>query len=428
MLINDGEKLKQHYNRNLHIEIFIIILFFLADSRFFYLVPLPSLFSGPASNKILVSVFAVICTLILIILNRKIYFGKYSGYIAVLYIFLIYQGFFERSEYQYTATTIIYSLIPYLILLMYFGISTYLLNGEYAFNLLCIISEWITIILSVVLLLQLYIYNRTHIMFLNFVLGDWYTKYHITANGRFYSVSEGFVRVIILVSFFDILRTKNHTYRRKLSASAMIFGILNIIFVDQSRVYLIQIIIAILIMYFIYNNKLDTKNFIVTILILLVAIIILSFKLSSVMDTLTNSTDGSSYARIGAIAYYLSILDRYLFTGLGIVIPDEGTLQYSFIKGANGIYNNDDIGVFGVLASMGIIIVIWYFLIIIKNFRLSFKIHDQSKRALALGLAIMMLLGLMTMSYLDKERIMSLTLTLTLIDYCNRTGNLMEEK
>ena len=423
MIDNDYSYRKKSSNFN--IQLFIIGIFLFADSRFFYLLPLPDFFGGSPFNKTLVSIFSVICMAFLVLLNKKVNLGNYSVYILTLYLFLGIQAIYERLYFQYSLSSILFNLLPFLILLMYFGIGTFL-SDQKNFISFCSLCEWITIILCTLLLIQLLIYNRKHIMFLNFSISNWYTMYHVTANGRFSVVADGLVKVTVLISFYDMLFWKNISRKKTFIATiSFLLALLSIVFVDQSRIYIIQSVISIIVIYFITNkNKINLKTVSYAFAIFLIGLMLLLPKITSIINALNDSSNGSSYARIGAINYYLSIIGNYLFTGLGIVNPDEGTFQYILIHGGEGIYYFDDIGIIGILASMGIVMVVWYVLILIKNFKLSFKIKNNNKKALSIGLSVMMLLGIMTGSYLDKERLMALLLTMLVIDFCSRSDRL----
>lgn len=428
MLNNDNQLYEYNNQRFSKLKLFLIALFLLADSRFLYLIPLPDILGGAASNKTLVGIISLVCFLLITILTRKLCLGNYGGFVLFLYIFLFFQSFFEEFKFQYGINAIIFNLTPYLVFLMYFGINSFLTN-EKNFETFCLLCESITVLLSILLLIQLIVYNRSHFIFLNFTLNDWFTKYHVTAKGRFTVVAEGFIRITVLISFYEVLnKMKLSKGKLRVALLSLLLGFLAIVFVDQSRIYAIQIIVSLLFMYFIVKkDKLNSTTIISIVFLVFIATIILFPKISSIINTMGNSNDGSNYARMGAIKYYLSIIKDYFFTGIGIVIPDEGTIEYFFVKGAEGIYNFDDIGIFGVYASMGMFMVIWYLLVLIKNFKLSFSISGSTKRALAFGLSIMMLTGILTASYLDKERIMSLVLTMSVISYCANESRMKEK-
>lgn len=395
------------------VGLLLLSLFLLADSRFFYLCPLPSNLSGPASNKLLSGIFAVICAIGMLILANKFRLGNYGFLIISFYIILMYHMFAIKRMFGYNIKTVIAYYLPYAMLVMYFASIKYLEKRE-NFMVFIRVIETIILILSILLITQLYIYNKYHRMFLNFTLSDWYTIYHMDAKGRFYSVAEGINRIAIPLAMYDFLIVSKN--KKFYSLIAIVMGLLNVLIIDQSRVYFIQEVLAIIVMIVvIYGRKITLNKLIYSLIMIVIGMVFLWSKIKSIIITIINN-DGSAYARNDAIRYYLDIGKNYLLSGMGVAIPDKGSINYFLIKGPNGIYNYDDIGIFGIFASMGIIVVIWYLIVVVKNFSLSSKINDVYTRSLSYGLSSIMLTGLGTMSYLDSSRIISLLLTMTIIE------------
>ncbi|KGH62270.1 hypothetical protein X375_05850 [Oenococcus oeni S13] len=402
------------------VNLWIVAIFLLADSRFFYLIPMTSYLGGAASNKTLVGVIGFVLFVSMTIINGGIVkLGIYGKSIFLFLTFLFFQGIYEYFTYGYSFTTILFSIIPYFTLLMYMEI---LYVAQEDFEGLLKLIENIAIILSVLLLIQMFVYNHIHTMFLHFTLSDWFTVYYPTAKGRFYTVAEGLIRCVPLLAFYDLLRPKKTMLRSYLSFS---FSLLAIIFIDQSRMYFLSVVIALIVMYMVANkDKITLNRLIGAIIILIVATIFIMQKLNSIYFDLSDSTNGSGYAREDAINYYWNLLSTHFFTGLGIVIPDPGAMYYNLIKGPEGIYNFDDIGLMGIYASMGFIGVIWYIYIVIKNFIYAHKTKGVFERALSYGLSFMMVFCCLTLSYLDKERLMALVITMVLINYGYRKSKI----
>ena len=93
-------------------------------------------------------------------------------------------------------------------------------------------------------------------------------------------------------------------------------------------------------------------------------------------------------------------------------MPNIGEPYSNFIKGPLGIYNYSDIGIFGILASLGLGAVIWYIWCLAKGIFLSYKINDK---VLCFGLIGEMIASMFTMTYFDSSRQFSLMLVLAII-------------
>ena len=114
---------------------------------------------------------------------------------------------------------------------------------------------------------------------------------------------------------------------------------------------------------------------------------------------------------------------------MGLHTPDKGTSLYYLIKGPDGYFNYDDIGLFGTLGSLGLPGFIWYIFLTIKL--VVTWIKRISSNALISGLLISFLMSLTIMSYLDRPRIIALMLTLVIVNKeslkLNRDGDLIND-
>ena len=114
---------------------------------------------------------------------------------------------------------------------------------------------------------------------------------------------------------------------------------------------------------------------------------------------------------------------------MGLHTPDKGTSLYYLIKGPDGYFNYDDIGLFGTLGSLGLPGFIWYIFLTIKLVMTWIK--RFSSNALTSGLMISFVMSLTIMSYLDRPRIISLMLTMVIVNKeslkLNRDGDLIDD-
>ena len=193
--------------------------------------------------------------------------------------------------------------------------------------------------------------------------------------------------------------------------------LLSIIFVDQSRIYLTAVLISIVFIAILNSkNSLGFTKVLLYVILIILSVFIISNIYHSISDTLADANNGSNFARKEAIAYYLSNIKSYFFTGYGLVVPDKYSMFYTFIKGPMGIYNYSDIGIFGIFASLGIFAVVWYVWILVKGIYLTCKLKNRYS-LLCWGLLIEMIISMFTMTYFDASRIFSFVLVLVIISY-----------
>jgi hypothetical protein len=155
-----------------------------------------------------------------------------------------------------------------------------------------------------------------------------------------------------------------------------------------------------------YQNKLQKRDIAILTLCIIAFGYVLLVNSTSVISSIIDQQDGSGYARIGAIRYYLSKFPHNLLFGLGLVIPNKNSEFFQIIKGPLGIYNYDDIGVFGIFASLGVTGFLWYVHILIKIWIMHKLTLEYS--ALFFGFSVLMIISMFTMSYLDNARIIGL--------------------
>ena len=382
-------------------EKLLIIILLTSSTRFFYITPLPKFFLQESSNVMCGAFFSVIIFVLFILLNKQLQLGKYGIEIWILYIIVLVNCVYMYVTYKYTITNLFYCIVPFLILLGYFPIIQFAKNRSNYFFLLKTI-EVIALILSIILLLQKYKYDTNNDIFLKINLP-------LNFTGRFYNVSEGIIRIAVIISAYQII-SKNI---RLLSLINLVFCALSIFLVDQSRIYLLSVIIGIfvmIIMNIVYSNK--KSNVMIYVLLVAIGIFLIYSLYTSLTTTLNNFNDGSNYARRDAVTYYLSVIKDHLWTGLGLYVPNIGEAYSDFIKGPLGIYNYSDIGILGILASLGLGAVIWYIWCLIKGLILSLKASDK---VLCLGLISEMFISMFTMTYFDSSRQCSLMLVLALL-------------
>lgn len=382
-------------------EKLLIIILLTSSTRFFYITPLPKFFLQESSNVMCGALFSVIIFVLFILLNKQLQLGKYGIEIWILYIIVLVNCVYMYVTYKYTITNLFYCIVPFLILLGYFPIIQFAKNRSNYFFLLKTI-EVIALILSIILLLQKYKYDTNNDIFLKINLP-------LNFTGRFYNVSEGIIRIAVIISAYQII-SKNI---RLLSLINLVFCALSIFLVDQSRIYLLSVIIGIfvmIIMNIVYSNK--KSNVMIYVLLVAIGIFLIYSLYTSLTTTLNNFNDGSNYARRDAVTYYLSVIKDHLWTGLGLYVPNIGEAYSDFIKGPLGIYNYSDIGILGILASLGLGAVIWYIWCLIKGLILSLKASDK---VLCLGLISEMFISMFTMTYFDSSRQCSLMLVLALL-------------
>lgn len=375
----------------------------LVEFRFFYLFPLPEIFSGSSSNKFLVSILCICIFFVYIIIYKKIELGLFGKDLILLFIVLVILILNEFAGRKYNIGAIIWYYLPFCILMVYFPFKKWIAedkNYKYFIKFTSVAS----IILCILFIYQVISAKNNIFLYID----DMY-RYNNQMKLRIYGVTDGLLRVFSIILLNDIF--KNRFKNIMLELFAFILIISSMIIVEQARFYLICIILSCLLLYInYYGLKVNFTTMFIGILIFSLSFFFLYKNSASILGSINENT-GSSYARMDAIKYYLeNIFDNFVF-GFGRIIPDQWSNKYLIVKGPYGIYNYDDIGIVGVLASMGAIIFLWYIFVAIKMISVYRKSTPISK-----SLIFLFLISMLVSSYLDNTRIICLTLTFAWID------------
>lgn len=393
---------EKEYNKNYTLSMILVSCIFIASNRFFYLLPLPQLLAQQVSNVLLLAIVSTIAFFIYILFISYKDYGRFGKEIIILYIIVLWNANYMYRTYNYSSTQILWGIIPFLILLGYFPV-TYLIKN-YGLDPFARIIEIISIILGIVAITQIIVYRLNGNIFLNIITSS-------NFNGRLSGICDGVMRVGILVSLYQFIENRKSL---RLHILNFIISLLCIIFVDQSRIYLMSVLIGVLFMIIAkdYHKRKAYFDYFIYLLTFIAIAIFLQVIINSLLNTLSDANNGSNYARRYAIEYFFSQYPTHFWSGLGIVVPDESNIYYHLITGIYGIYNYNDVGIFGLMASMGIFAVAWYIWIIIKSFILTKK---SKHKLLNVGLIVELLVSIFTMSYLDRGLLVSLMMFLAII-------------
>ena len=293
-----------------------------------FLIPLPAKFAGDGTNKMLLSVYSIIL-FFLFSGARRLYLGKYTNCLASLFLIIFLNTVNAFLSFGYNVTQLLWPVMPFFLLLLYFVLMN-LLKSEHYLHFFIKAGEFIWSILCILFLIQriLYLRNHTIILKLEGMLPDYYLR-HPELEFRIYSVFEGFLRVFILcVGFICINRHFKHC---KSEIICLILSIAAVVLVDRSRYYLFTLILG-LIAIFLWSSR-GSKHFkknILAAVAIIVGFVFLNKLFASMAQSIGENT-GSSFARSGAISYYMNLLKTHFLFGLSMVSPDEGSSMYYFV-------------------------------------------------------------------------------------------------
>ncbi|MCR4702122.1 MAG: hypothetical protein K5665_00485 [Saccharofermentans sp.] len=384
-----------------------IVLFYLFEFRFFYLIPLPTVLVAGTTNKNLLAVFSLVAILYFLLRTKKISFGYFGYTFSLIFITIAASTLLSSFEFGFKTTQVLWGIIPYLILLLYFPGKKYLSDEDIREQFI-VIGELCTLLIAALFLFQYVQYKNHHTLFLNLpnMIPDHY-YWHPEDGLRIRNTFDGFFRVFSLIIADRIFAKKFK--KCTLDVFSLISMLLVILIIDRSRSYLVIVMLSAIAM-LIYRAKRKTTKalFLLGSVTLIAGVAVISNKLSSIFSSISDNT-GSWFARVEGVVHFTKIGLEHFFLGIGMADPEAIASVEKYVRGPEGIFYADDVGIVGVFALTGVIGLVLYLLFIAKVFK-CFRNADRNK-ALLFGLFICLILSSVLSSYFDRSRITALVLT-----------------
>ncbi|MFM9328708.1 O-antigen ligase family protein [Paenibacillus mesotrionivorans] len=237
------------------------------------------------------------------------------------------------------------------------------------------------------------------------------------------TVGMMFCSFVIIVVFGRFVNIKN--INRKMSLNDCVFfciAIIYIVLVTQTRMTMLGIGLAIVVMIVFCVKNLSRKVLIVVAGIITLLVIL---QIPSIQDYLGKNvlgviagTDNSIIPRTGAISHYIQMAENNKFVGLGIINPNatsNGLYDLNYImRGPWGVYFYDDVGVFSFYMMFGLFGLMMYAFIFIRLFKRAWK--ERYIMPYKLGLVVYVFVTGFSMIITDLWRQSNIALFLLLMD------------
>ncbi|MBE6048875.1 MAG: hypothetical protein E7213_10860 [Clostridium sp.] len=338
---------------------FIIIIMFLL-SRGFLLTTI----DYQKSNIII----GIICGVFLIFKSK--YIRKNTStfrFDVLIFIFLIIaEIFMSKFRYGQSLSCSIKAGIYYFSILFYYVI-TYKEQERKTLEFMKKCFIYMSFILSIILILQYYIYDRMRITFIGVDLSRAFRMDGVRITDGMYFISIG-----IICTLAKIL-----TYKREFSARKFIeyvvflsFDLFYIVFVSKTRSILVVICLVIVIMMLCSGNDVKKK----LLIILVSSIAIPLFLNSSIVKKYIDLGETDTYStevRIEAMNYYIDQVSENKLLGVGLIYEKDNHDILSYIlHGPETKYFKSDVGIVALYNTFGLFGLGWYILIILKFIRI----------------------------------------------------------
>lgn len=400
----------------------IIYLIILLDLSFFYLVPINNVIGTIISNyqKIGLSASVIISFIIYIkhvFSKRKYLFLKN---LIIFILLVLAEVFLSYLSYGQGIKTIIVMTNQYFVILAYFIFCYYIEKekGIYSLEKILLLS---TLIISVLLIVQYCIYNINETLFL-YIDGDRLGVARRFGSIRIYE-SSYYITFNSVLAFGILVKNKCGKKLKSLALLTFVISMIEIIVVFKGRSNLIFILISILFIIGIRFKKKKLQQVIVIPITVASLILILNIPKVKIFFESFNVNEASVTIRVRAMDYYINqTKDNFLF-GTGFIEAKENDLSYYMVRGDEGLFYKDDMGIIGLMNTFGIIGFMWYIMIfykLLKVLLIAYKKKIYISYIEIYGLAFFIICSCVVLNPLDAQRIIVFPLLLSLIDYINK--------
>ena len=389
-----------------------IVLFYLFECRFFYLVPMPAVLVAGSTNKNLLAVFSLCAFVWFLIREKKLRFGYFGITFILIFASVTVSTVLSSFEFGYKLTQVLWGIIPYLLLLLYFPARKYL-SDKVIFEQFIVTGEIVSVIMTVLFLLQYVKYTGESSVFLKIpdMIPDHYI-WHPDEGLRIRNIFDGLFRVFALVIFDRILAKR---FRKCfLDIISYISIVASVLLIDRSRSYLVIILFSsIVILIYRSRKRITTVIFLIGSVALAGGFAMAFIKMTSIAESILNNT-GSWFARVEAAGHYIAVGLEHVFFGIGMADPESLPAVEKYVRGVQGIYYPDDVGIIGLFALLGVTGIALYIVIMVKVYR-CFK-YSTDNKALLFGLFICLILSSVLTTYFDRTRLLALVFTAVLCE------------
>lgn len=408
----------------------IIFVIIILETNFFSLIDLSSYFININSyySKKLILILIILGIIVNIpntlVKNKTIFNNMLDVYVLLFLAGIFITGILSFIAYDQSIVDVITVAYFYLILLFYFYLKIAYLNDdkiiEYLFKLIIGTGT----IYSLILIVQYLFLQNGMPVFLS--LHPETTIILSIDNNPRISRPADFIALSTLLSGILLLdrhgktfiHTKKYLFNNKNMFFSILIQIIYLVFVSQTRMYILSILIPFLVAYILMSKNRLLKIFLNLSLFLIIILNLNQIKLF-VFTFVYGDRLSSTAVRIDEIVFYgRQIFNNFIF-GRGLLLNKN--FEYTYLNhGPDGAYNITDIGYIGYLSVFGLIGILCsaFLFIILFNYLISIYKHKKAKEYNYLFFILISTgISSITLSFTDIQRITLFPVILFIINF-----------
>ena len=342
-------------------------------------------------------IFNLVCNKGRIVINKL---DRFSWIISTFFVIFIAQILISILRYNVNPWVTLKANSYIIMLLLYYVLCDFFneLKNGYKNFILCLTIY--SIMFSIILLIQQYIYIKYRIIFLNIedIINFRNGILRLSCNDAIIHMST-----LFSIGYFFAENNKKIKFIHLLN---IMIGTFAIFYVIQTRMMLIITMIIGVSTLWKYNYKNSKQKIFSKILcIFSTVLLIISLRNEHIYKYVqVNSQEGSIYARIGGYIYYIKEIILNPLMGLSGVINENIFGLAKKFHGPQEIYYFSDVGIIGTTAKLGIIAGIIYVYTIILTIKKAY-FYENNKDIICKNISLLILCYSLTLSMLDNYRI-----------------------
>ncbi|YCI38228.1 hypothetical protein M1D49_02730 [Bacillus sp. PK3-056] len=376
----------------------IVLLILIIEVNYFSILNVPYINENSTYHfKLITFLISIISFSFIVIVekNSKLQLKRYYNLPVVLFIISVVMiCLFSISLYNQSIFGTFKVSYFYWIVLLYYFLSFFCLIEYKNFKFLINSIIWIGTIYSLILIVQYY--------FLKLGIGQFliFRETGLTVNLNNYRIA----RPADFIAFSAVLLyAKLHSCNNKKLKNVLTFGLIinliYLIFVSQTRIYILAVLIAIVGTFFMLNK---TKSLAKKYLYFLIFVVLLLGSSQFISNFISSFSEGdrikSTNIRMEEIEFFLNQIFNNYFFGRGFLDPSIPSNLY-LINGPYGNYFVSDVGVLGFLALFGLLGVLFLLIIVFKIIRTIKSI--MNKRLVSIEKSLLVIFSLYTHSFIN---------------------------
>jgi len=392
-----------------------IILLFLLDICFWYIIPMETSFTG-INNKKLMTIISMILTLD-ILFTTKVFRNKQYLFLNVFSILVFVQLFLLTiySMNKYPAQGLTGTLAMAYYYLIFFSVYPMIYVAEKrGIDKFISALNIIAVILLLIIALQGVLYVFSGSVFMRGIINST----DVTMRNNRIRIGLTLLGNVFVIYNFSRIQIKKYNI---INVIGFAFGMFDVLFIQMTRMYTLAIVGALLAVYL--NSSKQSKRFI-RIVIVSFGIVYLIFATNFVDSFIasfaaTGVFGAGTKIRLEAIEYFWGYVRNNPFFGMGLV---DQSNYFSVLYGNGGRYYLSDVGIVGLITQGGWTMATLYFIFLGRMVLILRKMKEHSNECTPLlwGLFIFTVLCTPTLVIWGRRTIIYVALVMTLFEYFYR--------